>query len=97
MISQLFIKENKIENDSSCSETDIKLDDLQACEESLKQIIKISNEIPDRVEKLTELKDKWDKIEKGVTSIRGGGEYRNSYDGVDERTPDVADEVEILR
>ena len=28
MISQLFIKENKIENDSSCSETDIKLDDL---------------------------------------------------------------------
>ena len=28
MISQLFIKENNIEDDSSCSETDIKLDDL---------------------------------------------------------------------
>ena len=76
---------------------DIKLEDLQACEESLKQIIKISNEIPDRVEKLTELKDKWDKIEKGVTSIRGGGEYRDSYDGVDERTSDATDEAEVLR
>ena len=28
MISQLFIKESNIEDDSSCSETDIKLDDL---------------------------------------------------------------------
>ena len=28
MINQLFIKENNVEDDSSCSETDIKLDDL---------------------------------------------------------------------
>lgn len=76
---------------------DIKLEDLQACEESLKQIIRISNEIPDRVEKLTELQEKWDKIEKGVTSIRGGGDYSESYDGVNERTPGTTDEVEILR
>ena len=75
---------------------DIKLEDLQACEESLKQIIKISNEIPDRVEKLTELQEKWDKIEKGVTSIRGGGEYSESYDGIDERASSADDEAEIL-
>lgn len=75
---------------------DIKLEDLQACEESLKQIIKISNEIPDRIEKLTELQAKWDKIEKGVVSIRGGGEYRDSYDGTDERTSNDAHEIEIL-
>ena len=75
---------------------DIKLEDLQACEESLKQIIKISNEIPDRVEKLTELQEKWDKIEKGITSIRGGGTYRESYDGTDERASTDAHEVEIL-
>ena len=37
------------------------------------------------------------KIEKGVTSIRGGGEYRDSYDGVDERTSDATDEAEVLR
>ena len=69
---------------------------MQACEESLKQIIKISNEIPDRVEKLTELQEKWDKIEKGVTSIRGGGEYSESYDGIDERASSADDEAEIL-
>lgn len=76
---------------------EIKLEDLQNCEESLKQIIKISNEIPDRVEKLTELQEKWDKIQKGVSLIRGGGTYQESYDGVDERTPGNADDVEILR
>lgn len=60
---------------------ELEMKDLALCEDTLKQIIKIANEIPARVESLTELNDKWDKIEKGVTSIRGGAEYRDSYDG----------------
>ena len=75
---------------------EIEIKDLALCEDTLKQIIKISNEIPDRVEALTELQDKWDKIEKGVTSIRGGAMYRESYDGTNDRAANASDEVETL-
>ena len=75
---------------------EIKLEDLTTCEDTLKRIIKISNEIPDRINELTQLNEKWDKIEKGVTSIRGGAEYRDSYDGTNDRASDASDEVETL-
>lgn len=76
---------------------EITVKDLTDCEETLKQILKISNEIPDRIEALTELNSKWDKIEKGVTSIRGGSEYRESYDGTNDRAANTPDEVETLQ
>lgn len=75
---------------------EIEIKDLALCEDTLKQIIKISNEIPDRIDALTELQDKWDKIEKGVTSIRGGATYSESYDGTNDRAADASDEVETL-
>lgn len=76
--------------------SEMKLEDLTKCEEILKEIIKISNEIPDRINNLTELNEKWDKIEKGVTSIRGGSEYRDSYDGTNDRAANASDKVETL-
>lgn len=78
------------------SKDNLELKDLAACEDTLKQIIKIANEIPERVDKLAELNDKWDKIEKGISTIRGGLEYRNSYDGTDDRAVDASDEAETL-
>lgn len=82
--------------ESLMSKDNLELKDLAACEDTLKQIIKIANEIPERVDKLTELNDKWDKIEKGISTIRGGLEYRNSYDGTDDRAVDASDEAETL-
>lgn len=70
--------------------------DLITCEETLKKLIEISNDIPDRIEALGELNEKWDKMEKGVTSIRGGHSYRDSYDGTNDRAVNAADEVETL-
>ena len=75
---------------------ELEMKDLALCEDTLKQIIKIANEIPARVESLTELNDKWDKIEKGVTSIRGGAEYRDSYDGTNDRASNAPNETETL-
>lgn len=75
---------------------ELEMKDLAFCEDTLKQIIKIANEIPARVESLTELNDKWDKIEKGVTSIRGGIEYRDSYDGTNDRASNAPNETETL-
>ena len=75
---------------------ELEMKDLAICEETLKQIIKIANEIPARIEGLTELNDKWDKIEKGVTSIRGGAEYRDSYDGTNDRAVNAPNETETL-
>lgn len=82
--------------ESLMSKDNLELKDLAACEDTLKQIIKIANEIPERVDKLAELNDKWDKIEKGISTIRGGLEYRNSYDGTDDRAVDASDEAETL-
>ena len=75
---------------------ELEMKDLALCEDTLKQIIKIANEIPARVESLTGLNDKWDKIEKGVTSIRGGAEYRDSYDGTNDRASNAPNETETL-
>jgi hypothetical protein len=75
---------------------ELEMKDLAFCEDTLKQIIKIANEIPARVESLTELNDKWDKIEKGVTLIRGGAEYRDSYDGTNDRASNAPNETETL-
>lgn len=71
--------------------------DLITCEETLKKLIEISNDIPDRIEALGELNDKWDKMEKGVTSIRGGLSYRESYDGTNDRAVNASDEIETLQ
>lgn len=75
---------------------DLKIEDLANCEKILKSIIETSNDIPSRIESLTELNEKWDKIEKGVSSIRGGAAYRDSYDGTNDRAASTADEIETL-
>lgn len=77
-------------------EKEIDLKAMVAFEESINQILKIANDIPSKIESLTELNNKWDKIEKGLSSIRGGQIYRNSYDGTDDRTNDASNETETL-
>lgn len=75
---------------------EITIKELADCESTLKKILEIASEIPDRVEALTDLNDKWDKIEKGVSSIRGGAVYRDSYDGTNDRASESSSEAEVL-
>lgn len=74
-------------------------DDLEAIsdsEKNLKGLLNATNDIPNRISKLVELREQWDKAEKGVSSIRGGKEYKASYDGVDERESISSDGVQSL-
>ena len=56
-----------------------------------------SADLPKRIQVLSELKKQWDDIDKGITSIRGGKSYKNSYYGTDDLSPTSAGEVEELR
>ena len=75
----------------------IKIEDLLSYETSIKTMASYSADLPKRIQVLSELKKQWDDIDKGITSIRGGKSYKNSYDGTDDLSPTSAGEVEELR
>lgn len=71
--------------------------DILAAQANIKSLIATAKEIPDMVDNLIELKDKYDKAERGINLLRGNKEYRPSYDGNDEGqfTSDLP--VEVLK
>lgn len=58
--------------------------EVLSAQASIKKLLDIAKEIPDMVDNLIELKDKYDKAERGIELLRGNVEYRPSYDGNDE-------------
>lgn len=71
--------------------------DILQAQATIKSLIATAKEIPDIVDNLLELRDKYDRAERGISMLRGNKEYRPSYDGNDEGqlTNDVP--IEVVR
>lgn len=95
-LKMITIITQNIQDYLDSSEDDIEIDELLNYEENIKRLTKYANEIPSRIEMLAEQKVKWDEIEKGTKTIRGGKQYKSSYDGEDDLAPSTTIGVESL-
>lgn len=85
-LSSKLIKRFADEIDEIVNDPNSTRDDLLACEDTLKDLIKRSHDIPQQIDILEDLKEQYDKQQGGVAKVRGGGIYKRSYDGDDEET-----------
>mgnify|MGYP001024721121 FL=1 len=97
LISIIANELNNAITDYRSNPKEAKIEDLLSYETSIKTMASYSADLPKRIQVLSELKKQWDDIDKGITSIRGGKSYKNSYDGTDDLSPTSAGEVEELR
>jgi hypothetical protein len=84
------------EQDKRISKNDVTPEALGTYDKSVKELIKIAADIPNRIESLTTLLNNYDKFTAGTNKLRGGQEYRSSYDGYDDEELDGSSKPERI-
>lgn len=84
------------EQDKRISKNDVTPELLGIYDKSVKELIKIAADIPNRIESLTTLLNNYDKFTAGTNKLRGGQEYRSSYDGYDDEELDGSSKPERI-
>jgi hypothetical protein len=82
--------------DERINKNDVTPEALGIYDKSVKELIKIAADIPNRIDNLMTLLNNYDKFSTGTNKLRGGQEYRSSYDGYDDKELNGSFETERI-